>query len=1185
VRCPSCQTENPEASKFCRECGSRLVAVCTSCGTSLAPGSKFCSECGSQVGAADDEPTRSATASGPTAVGPQSAERRLVSVLFADLVGFTTLAEGRDAEDTRGLLDRYFTAAREVIDRYGGTVEKFIGDAVMAVWGTPTAHEDDAERAVRAALDLVERVRHLGADVDSSELALRAGVLTGEAAVVLNAEGQGMVAGDLVNTAARLQSVADPGTVLVGDATRRATEGAIAYEAAGDQTLKGKRAPVAAHRAVRVVAQRGGVGRRDALDPPFVGREAELRLLKDLFHSTGEEQRPQLVTVLGQAGIGKSRLAWELLKYVDGVTEVAYWHHGRSPAYGDGVAYWALGEMVRSRASISEGEDPESSRAKLAATLADFVPDMAERTRISAALQDLLGLATGDPEHENRPSETIFAAWRTFFERISERGTVVMVFEDLHWADPGLLDFIEHVLDWARGRPILMIALARPELLDRRTEWALARRNLVSLPLAPLHERAMRDLLGGMVPGLPASAVDAIVERAAGVPLYAVETVRMLIGDGRVIEEDGRYRPTGDLGNLAVPDSLHALVAARLDALEAPDRRLLQAASVLGKSFSIGGLAAVVERDASEVEGRLRDLIRREMLAVDAGPRSPERGQYGFVQAVVREVAHSTLARRDRRRLHLAAARHLESLDDPEIAGVLATHYLAAYEAQPEGEEGDAVATQARLALRAAADRAARLGAHRLAQTYLRQALPVARDEADRTDLLEAAALAGINAGATDPGIVEDLRTAVATRTRLGEREAVVAAIGKLGRALLFVGEIEEAQSVLRAAATEYEDLGATAAYVTVVAELTRALMRLGGDVEGVEWADRVLGTAERHGATSDVLEILVNRGTSLTHLSRLQEGAVTLLGAVALAKIKEMPAVEIRAIINLGTVAEADEPRIRLNERGLALIEEYGLRQFLPYLLSNTVSDSLARLEWDRALELTTRHAEAGLTEIERERLSKLVTDIQAFRGELDEEGMRSEYRAWSDVADPQVESALAGSLAVVALVERRFVAAYDHVVAAFELRIHQDLAQVSLAWHAASWLRDRERLVALRPHLAQRQGRMAATHLRALDAGIAALEGRTSDAYEAYREVRQTWQEVGWHFHASLIAIDMLAVLPPSLTELAEVAAEARSALEAAGATPLVAILDSVGAERREPAARSTHPTPAHAAPDAVR
>ena len=335
ISCPSCGSENEVGRKFCGECGNALAQVCPSCGTANSPTVKFCGECGTALAA-------SATPAVPTTSTAPAAERRLVSVLFADLVGFTTLSESRDPEEVRELLSRYFDTCRRLIELYGGTVEKFIGDAVMAVWGTPTATEDDAERAVRAALDLVAAVSALGDEVGASELAARAGVLTGEAAVTLGAEGQGMVAGDLVNTAARIQSLAEPSTVWVGDATRRATDQTIAYTNAGTHELKGKAGLVELWQAMRVVSGARGALKSAGLEAPFVGRDRELKRIKDVFHTCADERKPHLISITGIAGIGKSRLAWEFYKYFDGLPQITYWHRGRCLSYGEGVTYWAL---------------------------------------------------------------------------------------------------------------------------------------------------------------------------------------------------------------------------------------------------------------------------------------------------------------------------------------------------------------------------------------------------------------------------------------------------------------------------------------------------------------------------------------------------------------------------------------------------------------------------------------------------------------------------------------------------------------------------------------------------------------------------------------------------------------------------------------------------------------------------
>ncbi|HMJ79847.1 MAG TPA: adenylate/guanylate cyclase domain-containing protein, partial [Candidatus Dormibacteraeota bacterium] len=668
VICGSCGTENRAGRKFCAQCGAALGRTCPACGAPVEAGDRFCGECATPL-PGDGAGMPAAAASVAARVAAPVAERRIVSILFADLVGFTPFAEERDAEEVRDTLNRYAALAGEVVARYGGTIEKFIGDAVMAVWGAPTAHEDDAERAVRAGLELVEVVPGIGPGI-----AARAGILTGEAAVTVGATNQGIVAGDLVNTASRLQSVAATGTVLVGEATVRAADRAIVFEPAGDQVLKGKAAPVPAWRAVRVVAERGGRNRTRTLEAPFVGRADELRLLKDLFHAMGREGRARLISVIGPAGIGKTRLAWEFLKYVDGLVDTIYWHDGRSPAYGEGITFWALGEMVRGRCGLLEADDEATTRAKVAEAVARWVPDAEERRWIEPALLALLGLEV------RVVTEELFAAWRAFFERLAASAPVVLVFEDFHFADAGLLDFVDSLLEWSRNAPIYVLTLARPELLERRPDFGTGKRNFSSLYLDPLPPSAMRELLAGLVPGLPESAVRAIVARADGVPLYAVEIVRMLVAQDRLRVDGEAYAPTGDLSTLDVPETLTALIASRLDGLEPADRTLVADAAVLGQSFTLEALSAVSSTLASELEPRLRILVRREILTQEADPRSPERGQYAFVQALIREVAYHGLARPDRKSLHLAAARYFESLGTDELAGALAGHYLAAHE-------------------------------------------------------------------------------------------------------------------------------------------------------------------------------------------------------------------------------------------------------------------------------------------------------------------------------------------------------------------------------------------------------------------------------------------------------------------------------------------------------------------------
>src|SRR5580700_3237785 len=548
VICPSCGVEN-QGKRFCINCGSALARACPSCGAAIGTRDSFCGDCGADLRAGSRDGTQPLNNPAPRvrpAEASPTSERRHVSVLFADLVGFTSLSGQRDAEDVRELLSQYFATARTVVGRYGGTIEKFIGDAVMAVWGVPLSQEDDAERAVRAALELVDAVSAFGEAVGVAGLRARAGVLTGEAAVNLGVSGEGMVAGDMVNMASRVQTAAAPGTVLVGEATWRATTAAIRYEDAGSHELKGKPEPVQLWRATGVVAARGGALRPTGLEAPFVGRDRELRVLKELLHATSEEGKARLLSITGVGGVGKSRLAWEFEKYVDGLSEGIWWHRGRCLSYGEGVAYSALAEMVRMRAGIAESEAAESARQKLQTCVQSFLPDAAERQWVEPRLAHLLGLeelASSDPRD-------LYAAWRVFFERLASEGLTVLLFGDLQWADPGLLDFIDYLMDWSRTSPILVLTLSRPELVERRADWGSGKRAFTSLYLEPLSDEAMQELLAGLVPGLPDELAHRIRDQAAGIPLYAVETVRMLLDRGLVAEHEGVYRAEASLEEL-----------------------------------------------------------------------------------------------------------------------------------------------------------------------------------------------------------------------------------------------------------------------------------------------------------------------------------------------------------------------------------------------------------------------------------------------------------------------------------------------------------------------------------------------------------------------------------------------------------------------------------------------------------
>jgi class 3 adenylate cyclase/tetratricopeptide (TPR) repeat protein len=875
MRCPTCGAENREGRKFCADCGNPLGLTCPACGAGNLPGERFCGECGTVLTAAAEAP----------AVEPRqapAAERRLVSVLFADLVGFTTLSETRDAEEVRELLSRYFDSCRRIISLYGGIVEKFIGDAVMAVWGTPTATEDDAERAVRAALDLVAAVSALGQEIGAEELRARAGVLTGEAAVTLGAEGEGMVAGDLVNTASRVQASAEPGCVYVGEATRRTTEQTIVYEEAGSFELKGKEGLVPLWKARRVISGLRGSLKSEGLEAPFVGRDRELRQIKDLFHSCADERKAHLVSVTGIAGIGKSRLAWEFYKYFDGLAETVYWHRGRCLPYGEGVTYWALADMVRMRCRIAEDEDPAAAAEKLQATLIEHILDGGERAFVQPRLAHLLGLE----EHEARDRQDLFAAWRLFFERLAETNPTVLVFEDMQWGDASLLDFVEYLMDWSRSHPLFVVTLARPELLERRPNWGAGQRSFTSLYLEPLSEQAMQALLEGLVPGLPESLRDQILSRAEGVPLYAVETVRMLLDRGLLVQEGSAYRLAGAVESLEVPETLHALIAARLDGLSSDERKLLEDASVLGKTFTRDAIGALSGFDGGQLEQLLQSLVRKEVLGLQADPRSPEHGQYGFLQDLVRHVAYGTLSRRERRSRHLAAAAYLSEAfarEQDEVIEVIASHYLAAYEALPDADDAAEIKQRAVEVLTLAGERAASLAAAAEARRYFEQACELTDEDSQRAALLlRAGEMAG---NAADPesarGLIEE---AIALYESEGDTHSAARAAGILGFVVGFTGHREEAVAQMERAFDVISRDSPSEELALLAGRLALNHWFLGNLELSAERADLALDIAEENAFPEAMVLALRAKGAVASSRGHSEEGGAYITRALELA-------------------------------------------------------------------------------------------------------------------------------------------------------------------------------------------------------------------------------------------------------------------------------------------------------------
>lgn len=910
-----------------------------------------------------------------------SAERRLVSVLFADLVGFTPLSEDRDPEEVRELLTHYFDTARRIITRYGGTVEKFIGDAVMAVWGTPVASEDDAERAVRASLDLTAAVADIGAET-GADLKARAGVVTGEAAVTLRAVGQGMVAGDVVNTASRLQSVAPPGTVLVDGPTHGASLAAVVYEDAGAFELKGKSEPFPAWHALRVAGGRKGIMRSTGLEAPFVGRNSEMRLVKELFHSTGEERRARLVSMVGVAGIGKSRFTWEFEKYIDGLIENIWWHRGRCLAYGEGVTFWAVAEMVRMRAGIAEEESQELAAEKLRAAIELHVSEEEERRWLEPRLAHLLGLQ----HRAATEQEDLFSGWRLFFERLAATQPVILVFEDLQWADPGLLDFIEYLLEWSRSYPLFVLTSSRPELADRRSSWGAGKRDFTPLYLEPLSETAMDELLCGLAPGLPDELRARVRERSEGIPLYAVETVRMLLDRRLLKKTDEGYKVVAEVTDLDVPESLHALIAARLDGLSIQERSLLQDASVLGQTFTRAGLVELTGRSDAEINDLLATLVRKELVTVQADPMSPERGQYTFIQALVQKVAYDTLALRDRKARHLAVASYLErnSGYDTEIVELVASHYLDAYQAGPNASDAGAIKEKARETLVGAGRRAASLASSAQAQRYYEQAAALAEDDKTRAELLERAGdMAWTGARAEEATAHYEAAIAVFEaegRThpaaRVSARLAqIMHAKGQVGQA---VPRLEQAFQVLSAEEPD-EDLAMLAAELARLQWMTNELGSASAQIE------IALEIAEALWLPEVVSQALNTKATIMVSAGRLEESLALLKHALQVAEENDLPSAALRAYNNLAYIFDLRdryEDVEAYSRRGRELAHTVGHRVWELGFADGLSEALFAMGRWDELLVIADEIASARVIQVS---WPLLVAQVHVHRGELE--------------------------------------------------------------------------------------------------------------------------------------------------------------------------------------------------------
>ncbi|MGH2453979.1 MAG: ATP-binding protein, partial [bacterium] len=646
-------------------------------------------------------------------------ERRLVTVLFADVAGSTALGEQRDPEDVRALLARFYAIAKEVIGAHGGTLEKFIGDAIMAVFGMPQAHGDDAERALAAALELRDRVQ---ADtLLDAQLPIRLGVDTGEVVAARDtAAGDFLITGDAVNAAARLQQAAEPWTILCGERTARAAVRRFSFGPPSAVPAKGKRQPVG----TRLV-----LGRMAAAVPlrvPLIGRDADLAQLELTAHRAFGERRPFLVSLIAPAGIGKSRLLEEFLDRLPATAGEATVAIAQCLPYGQRLTYWPLRMVLYRLAGVAEDANAAVTRERIFLWLENAGVESSRRTG------ELLAATIGLGETEAVDRAALFAAWRTAIEAASRQSPLVVVFEDLHWSSDSLLDLAEFVMQPRGDAPLLMIALARPELLDRRPSWGGGRRNYISLSLEPLADDAVAALVEHMIGGSSPEIVERVVTRAEGNPFYAGEIVRSVIDRVTSLADVS----TVEQALATMPDTVHATILARLDLLPPQERRLLQVGAVFGRAFRAAGAAALEPDLLPDTEKAAEGLVVKDLI------RPSDTDRFAFRHILIQEVAYHTLPRAERARLHAAAGTWLENRaagQEEALAEIIAYHYREATSISPrlEGSTGQAeLRRKAAGWLTRAADVATAAAALGEAARHLQRAIELA-DSRDLPDLYE----------------------------------------------------------------------------------------------------------------------------------------------------------------------------------------------------------------------------------------------------------------------------------------------------------------------------------------------------------------------------------------------------------------------------------------------------------------
>ena len=846
--CASCGADQPASSRFCSVCGAALVRLCPACGIESPADAAFCSACGTSL--VEGAVRGSALA--------EHEERRVVTVLFADLAGSTALGSRIDPEELRAIQGELFDLVNAEVERFGGLSEKFVGDAVLAVFGVPLAHDDDAERAVRAALAVRAAFPTFAEGIKGRhgvDVGLRIGVNTGEVVAGREAAARGelMVSGDTVNVAARLQQRAEPGQVLVGARTQAATRRSIRYADLGAASVKGKDAPLPAWEATTVVALPGARG-VEGLSAEMIGREEELVVLRALTARVARERAPQLVTIYGHAGVGKTRLLTEFVARLPD----AHLLQGRCLPYGEGITYWPLGEAAKGHAGILDSDPGEAALRKLEAAVGEHV----QPEHVSAIVDAIgwtIGLAL--PDDDDRDIGALLReSWSRYLSGLGRERLTVLVVEDVHWASEPLLELLEKLTDALADTAVLTICTARPEFFDTREAWGGGVRDTASIRLSPLPESESIELVEALVGvgGLPRDLTHRIVARAEGNPFYVEEILQMLVDREAIARENGGWSVRARVDEIDLPDSIHGVIAARVDLLDAASREALRRCSVMGRVFwprAVGVDDAVIS-----ALGR-RALVTEHADSTVAGMR-----EFAFKHALTHDVAYSTLPRGERRELHRQVGTWVEDVApgrEAEMAEIAAYHFERALE---YGETSEEVRSRACELFLVAAEAALARVAADTARRLFGRALELAHDP--RRRVLALLGLGRVSLVANEAELAHERFSAARDEAgALGERRLLADSLSWLSRASWITGRWQDALPEATAAVEALDGFEETPQLARALARLSQLEM-LSGLPRAEDRAREAISVARRVGsvhaelnARANLVVTLANRG------------------------------------------------------------------------------------------------------------------------------------------------------------------------------------------------------------------------------------------------------------------------------------------------------------------------------------